>query len=479
MKISKNQHGMFHHISLFILLVIVMGTIGFVGFKTWQKNNIDAKAENKSSFNHYYSNCNPSNRPTLKAGSSDSINGNSCVKALQRSLNDCCNQKLSENGLYDEASKKAVMDFQALFNRPQTGIVDDKMWGSIDYITEGIMKNAGLKYKKPQQIWDDAKKDPMLVNGMLGTIGRGSKPNLIIAENFYNGGLSDRGWGQSLNICEYPVSAKLQQKVILCRFDKNKDEPIGGSYRSSYYYLPKPTEEFTLSFKVKVEGPSYKIEDQILHSFGAMSAKSINSVATPANSYGTLYFDPLRKRPNSRDNEADWGLVFQDNQALNCSFNKTDKDGNAIPISLDEAGISDRSVGGLQQGSYAEPGVRGSYWGNPCKNSMRTYDGQTIWSFNPNNQKRPIKKGQWTDVVYYIKLNTPGKQDGLAYIAVKSEKDKDWLITHQSRNMIYRSNGMNRDFKIDILAFGPWASSNKYKFNAAWTDLRFYEGDAR
>jgi peptidoglycan hydrolase-like protein with peptidoglycan-binding domain len=463
---------------LFSIGIFVLGAIGFAGYRVYtSQNRIDAKAENYNGVNHYFADCNPdvNKRPVLKNGSRDTTDS-TCVKALQRSLNNCCGQRLSEDGVFGYATERAVKDFQGFFNSPQTGVVDAKTWSGIDFIYETAIKNARKKYVSPQAVWDEARKGPSIVGGNIGSVPKGAKAKQIISETFFDGNLASRGWQQNLTACKFTTAEKLNQKVIKCSFKAGKDEPEGGSSIVSYYQLNPGLEEFTLAFKVKADGDNnYYLERQVLHSFGALSGKN----GTPANSFGTLYFDPLRDRgKDSRKDKADWGLVFQDNQAINCSYNVV-QEGKVVPQPLDKKGIKDRSVGGMQQSTYDEPAVKGVVWGDPCSGGLSTYTGQSMWSFYPNAKKNPVEKGQWTDVVYYVKLNTPGKQDGKAYIAVKGIDEKEWTITHQSNNMIFRSDGKNADFKVDQLGFGPWASSNDYNFNASWTDFKLYSGDAR
>lgn len=43
-----NQKGFTHHVVMFAILALVLGAMGFAGYRVWQNKNIDAKADNYS-----------------------------------------------------------------------------------------------------------------------------------------------------------------------------------------------------------------------------------------------------------------------------------------------------------------------------------------------------------------------------------------------------------------------------------------------
>jgi len=41
-----NQKGFTHHLVMFVILAVVLGAMGFAGYRVWQNKNIDARAAN-------------------------------------------------------------------------------------------------------------------------------------------------------------------------------------------------------------------------------------------------------------------------------------------------------------------------------------------------------------------------------------------------------------------------------------------------
>ena len=74
---------------------------------------------------------------------------NSYVKTIQHQLNVISNsypalEKVAEDGVFGEATEKAVKKFQEIFNLPQTGVVDFKTWYAISGIYVATTKIASL-----------------------------------------------------------------------------------------------------------------------------------------------------------------------------------------------------------------------------------------------------------------------------------------------------------------------------------------------
>ena len=74
---------------------------------------------------------------------------NSYVKTIQNQLNAISNsypalEKVAEDGVFGEATEKAVKKFQEIFNLPQTGVVDFKTWYAISRIYVATTKIASL-----------------------------------------------------------------------------------------------------------------------------------------------------------------------------------------------------------------------------------------------------------------------------------------------------------------------------------------------
>lgn len=67
--------------------------------------------------------------PTLQYGSTGIA-----VKELQWKLNATTGSKLLGNGIFDSATKTAVINFQRFFNLTADGIVGPKTWSVLDYI---------------------------------------------------------------------------------------------------------------------------------------------------------------------------------------------------------------------------------------------------------------------------------------------------------------------------------------------------------
>ena len=296
-----------------------------------------------------------------------------------------------------------------------------------------------------------------------GSFSSSSRPSLLLSESFSNRLLSQRGWTRDLSHCKPVFDIELSKPVMECAFEAGDARPVGGS-DSAYFHFPEGVEEFTIRFKERLLG-DIQIGDQTVHAFMAMSDKGIHS---PANSYGTFYFEPLLRQ---RGYEGEWGLDFQDNKALNCQYPYEDL------VGITE----DRSAGGCQTHSYAEPAMTAVCYGDPCKYGLYVHSGQSVWVLRSNTEeKRPVAVGQWADFTYYVRLNTPGEFDGTVALSVmRLGTDESAATTIYSERIIMRTLGPNADMKVDKILFGPWASSNKYNFQSRLADLKVWKGDAR
>lgn len=288
---------------------------------------------------------------------------------------------------------------------------------------------------------------------VCGAAELGAAGTLILSESFPNMSLASRGWSANVTACTSVYDATLGHNVCKCDFTAGKDDPgpnPGGSY--SDITMAQPLEEFTIKYKAKITS-AYAWDT--LHSFYMMSDKG----GTPANSWGTFYFDP------STTASGEYDIAFQDNQSTNCSY------GNVDLTDVTE----DRTVGGYQQFQQMDSNVAHWFWGTLCTGS---YTGQTGITITPQTS-HPVSLGEWFDVSAYIKMNTPGLFDGLGWMSIKRPSDTNPVVIFNNQRLMFRANGWNSDLKSDICIFGPYASGNTKTFTLYLADLQVYQGDGR
>ena len=270
--------------------------------------------------------------------------------------------------------------------------------------------------------------------------------------------LAPRGWTNNISGCTSVYDADVGHNVAQCSFTSGKDDP--GTTGSAYdeFRFTQPPEEYTIKYKVKISGgwENGGLGGQVFHSFYMISNKG----GSPANSWGTTYFDPDKNLPG------EYLLEFQDNQSINCPLGQGD-----FTFTNDN-----RSVGGYQQQYKKEDNVHLYWWGMLCTG---TYSGQSAFSVVRNRTAHPIVKDEWVTLTYYVKLNTPGQFDGKGWMSIQRQGDSAPVVSIDNSQLMFRANGWNKDLNNDKLLFGPWASGNKYTFTAFFTDLEVYSGDAR
>lgn len=144
------------------LVAFVLFAVSFMGAYRFVTGGwFGAKAATLLNYNPYYSKCDPAARATLtlKEGSVDSasLTTGTCVKAIQRALNDCCGQGLVEDGIFGPKTKQSVVNFQNFFKDPNPdGVVDKDLWNGIDYIHSVVVGNSGKKWVEPTKTYQDA-----------------------------------------------------------------------------------------------------------------------------------------------------------------------------------------------------------------------------------------------------------------------------------------------------------------------------------
>ena len=281
-------------------------------------------------------------------------------------------------------------------------------------------------------------------------------PTPLVDEPFERADLSARGWSRDLERCAPVRDDTLGRDVIECAFEAGTSSPVGGN-DSSWFDIPGGLEELTLHFREQVRA-GYVL-GSTLHGFYGISSLG----GSPANSHMTLYFEP-----SNSGFEGEWALKLQDNQAMNCAHGNTDLFGVT----------EDRSVGGCQQSMQQDPSVRGWCWGDPCDGGLETYTGQSGWTAQPTEATKVMAVGDWVEVIYYVRLNTPGSFDGLGYLALRFPGEDAFTPVVDSSELMMRT-APNADTRVDHILFGPWASSNRSDFTVRFADFELYEGDAR
>ena len=295
--------------------------------------------------------------------------------------------------------------------------------------------------------------------GAYGSENEGSA--LLIDEPFLDLDLKARGWSRPTSCITMAYDQHLGRDVGQSEFVAGNGRAVSGAM-GAYFYFPEALDEFTVIFKEKVIG-SDVLGNQIIHGMYALPESDDGTL--PQRSRGTLYFDPSKSQdlqPGS------WVLAFQDTVSMSCP------EGN-----IDLYGVSeDRSVGGCQQDYQQQERVRRFCSSDYCQDPEHAQSGWTLFP-TTNAVEYPIEHNEWATFVYYVKLNTPGKFDGIATLHVKREDDSTYTQTIKADNLMFRAAGWNKDLKIGKFLFGPFASANKYNFKVRWADLQFYSGDAR
>ena len=283
-------------------------------------------------------------------------------------------------------------------------------------------------------------------------------PVRLIDEPFENVRLGNRGWTRSLTRCREVVDVRLNRDVIQCDFETGTSSPVGGNDGTRFRF-DRPVEELTVSFKQRMR-PGYEI-GQTVHAFLAMSDRGQQ---TPANSHLSLYFEPA----TSSITGGQYVMKLQDNLNMNCSFGVQD-------ISTR---TETRSVGGCQQSHQLDSSIRPWCRDDPCEGGLSAFTGQSGWTTRPSIA-RPLQVPSWTELVYYVRLNTPGRFDGEVQIFVRREGEASFTSVFHSTQVMTRTSGPSRDVKIDFFLFGPWASNNRHTFAVRFADLEVWKGDAR
>lgn len=287
----------------------------------------------------------------------------------------------------------------------------------------------------------------------------GPAPAPFLSEAFDDADLAARGWSRSLTHCAAVPDAVLGRDVIECRFEPGTSSPVGGN-DSSRFFVDEPLNEVTLRFKQWLSS-GYEL-GQTIHGFMGMSAKDEYS---PANSHLSVYFEPS----NNGGTPGEWALKIQDNRNMNCDFDHEEL-----------LGVSEvRSVGGCQQMTQRDESIRPWCWGNPCQGGLGDYTGQSGWTAVPTLASRPVPEGEWVEVVFYMRLNTPGEFDGESWIAVRHMDDESLVPVQETTRFMTRTSGPSADVALDMIFFGPWASGNTNTFQARFADLDVWRGDVR
>jgi hypothetical protein len=284
---------------------------------------------------------------------------------------------------------------------------------------------------------------------------------LLINEPFLDLDLKARGWSRPTSCITMVYDQHLGRDVGQSEFVAGNSRAVSGAM-GAYFYLPEALDEFTVIFKEKVIG-SAVLGNQIIHGMYALPESDDGTL--PQRSRGTLYFDPSK----SQDLEpGSWVLAFQDTVSMSCP------QGNVNLYGVSE----DRSVGGCQQDYQQQERVRRFCSSDFCQDPEHAQSGWTLFP-TANVVEYPIEHNEWATFVYYVRLNTPGKFDGVATLHVKREDDSTYTQTIKANNLMFRAAGWNKNLKIGKFLFGPFASANKYNFKVRWADLKVYSGDAR
>jgi hypothetical protein len=309
---------------------------------------------------------------------------------------------------------------------------------------------------------------------------------LLLRETFENNSMTSRGWQRDLNgPCTTLYDAALGGRALRCTFAKGHEAPYanGVEDRGPGRHAIPPVTEFTLKFKHKiVPHPGARYTWAATHGIMMMPPRdylprSDVGKPTPANSYGSLYFE----HHQSKTDTGMMVLKFQDNKSYNCAY----------PVGENLVNITeDRTATDQSRLAPAPAGVVYRI-NSPCP--LGAYNGeQSRWFAlpnQPNERAHRMEVGQWYELVYYVKQNTitGGKAnfDGKAWVSIRRlDSASEPFVISDHTQLMYKAGGWNKDMAWAQIFLGPWSSPNageawSSNFDVYWSDVELYRGDAR
>ena len=261
---------------------------------------------------------------------------------------------------------------------------------------------------------------------------------LLLGEKFADNKLASRGWQGDLGSSGYSVvhDAALGTKAFNMNFKKAAISP-GGVVQKNF----SASAEITVKYRMRMSNAwNWTVPH---HMIMLQTDRDIKNPSSPANAYGSTYLEWEWK---------DAGIFlgkFQDNRAINCSYGYKDL------TNITE----NRSVGGFQTWS-APKGQIVSKWGDPCKDGISAYTGQSVLTLKTNAAKHAMTKNAWWTLTAYLKMNSikngKGIHNGSFYVEWQGPKDKKPVRVMYFKNVLWRAGGPNKALKWARFMIAPW-----------------------